>query len=87
MATTRERLRLQRVLGVTTAKKKNGGRRDGAGRKPVGDEAKQKFATRFSKEVIDFLNETSVGITKTDLVERILRDSIEFRAWHLTRQS
>jgi hypothetical protein len=83
----KEQLRLQRELGVTVKKRNRGGRRDGAGRKPIGDEPREKFGTRFSKEVMDFIDETSVGITKTELVEKILKDSIEFRTWNLVRQS
>jgi hypothetical protein len=61
----KEQLRLQRELGVTVKKRNRGGRRDGAGRKPIGDEPREKFGTRFSKEVMDFIDETSVGITNS----------------------
>jgi hypothetical protein len=83
----KEQLRLQREMGVTVKKENRGGRRDGAGRRPIGNEPREKFATRFSKEMIDFIDETSVGITKTELVEKILKNSIEFRTWNLMRQS
>ncbi len=87
MTRTGERLRLQRVVGATIARKPRGGKREGAGREPAdGDQPRSKLGIRVSKELDEFLDEACDEDSKTAFIERLLRESIEFRTWSLERQ-